>query len=169
MATAPREEVTAPTITRREREPSSTTHRAERASRRHGRAAAERRAAAGAVARPSRRQERRRGAAGSGAREGVLLGPPVEAFVYNNNITQYNNNFIARCGSPLSRKRRVGLRGGRAFDCFRLFSVYVGQAKVSGAKKTNPKLQDHIFRLAINNAIEGQPLSVCVSAPALFQ
>ena len=54
-ATAPREEPTAPTTTRRAREPPGTTHRAERASPRHGKSVAERHAAASAAARPSRR------------------------------------------------------------------------------------------------------------------
>ena len=66
-ATAPRGEATAPTITRRDREPLSTTHRAKRASYCRGRAAAEHHAAASAATPPSRREERQRGAAGSGA------------------------------------------------------------------------------------------------------
>ena len=49
------EEATAPTTTRRERGPLSTTHRAVRASRRRGRAAAKRHVATSAVAKLSRR------------------------------------------------------------------------------------------------------------------
>ena len=59
--------MTAPTITRRHCEPPSTTHRAQGASRRHGRAPVERHVAASAAAPPSRRQECQHGAAGSGA------------------------------------------------------------------------------------------------------
>ena len=66
-ATAPRGEATAPTTTRRKREPLGTTHYTERVIHRRGRAATECHAAASAAARLSRRQERQSGAAGSGA------------------------------------------------------------------------------------------------------
>ena len=63
----PREEATAPTTTRREREPPNTKHPAERRSHRHGKAAAERHAVTSAAKRPSWNQERQLGAASTDA------------------------------------------------------------------------------------------------------
>ena len=84
----PREEATAPTITRREHEQPSTTHRAQRASRRRERVAAECHAAAGAAPRPSQHQERQHGAAGSGAASVVRQRPPQRGSDRDDDHTQ---------------------------------------------------------------------------------
>ena len=78
-ATTPREEATAPTTTRRERELLGTTHRAKRASRRHGRAATERHAAASVAELRNGRQERQRCAVGSGPVSATAINPREEA------------------------------------------------------------------------------------------
>ena len=137
--TALREQATAPTTTRREREPLSTTNRAERTSCRHGRVAAERHAAESAASGAPAwrcRQRRRERCATATAPSARPIAPTITCRERGSlSTTHCAKSTICRHGRAAAVRHTAVSAGTRptilcAFRAFYLFTFPLNSCKV---------------------------------------